>query len=374
MGRNVLSEVSYRSVAAKAEAAGSATFVGEQRRSRGLGLDPLIDPSGFGVIRRALSWYEPRKDGTFELLRGVALPEETLLDTTGSMGNNVEIAMRVLPTAYKLLSTGNNPVAGRYDMQMATSIFGDRLDTYILQRSQFEMDERIADAMTKMYPERGGEDAPEDPQYGLFGAAYLTEASIYKYGLKSYHFTVSDAPGRHSIDDRALRRVFGDQVYERLSENGHAFSSQQLPNLATVLGALKKRAHAFFLQVGREPDATQFWTPLYGHDRIVVLPRTELLPYVKAAIIGLTEGTIDLQSIHGYMRSVGLSPDVAHSIARAVSHIPLEEQKKLPNFDKIPLKGAVFANKGDLFPVGTSASTEQSAEASTQKPSDSMWL
>ncbi len=374
MGRAVLSDVAYRRVASKATAAGSATYVGEQRQSLGLGLDPLVDPAGYGVIRRALSWYEPRKDGTCELLRGVALPEETLLDTTGSMGKNVEIAMRVLPTAYKLLSTGNNPVVGRYDLQMATSIFGDRGDQYILQRSQFEMDERIAEAMTKMYPEGAGHDTPEDPQYGLFGAAFLTAATIYEYGLKSYHFTVSDAPGRDRISHSELIRVFGGEVFKRVSENGHSLSEQQLPSTTETVTELQKRAHAFFLQVGEVSDTSSFWKRIYGENRMIVIPRTELLPYVKAAIIGLTEGTIDLQSIHDYLRSVGTSADDAKNIARAVAGIPLGEQKNLPNFGKIPLKGAIFANKGDLWPTTTSTMEQSAAPSSAPKSADSMWL
>ncbi|MES2931228.1 MAG: hypothetical protein V4682_00835 [Patescibacteria group bacterium] len=375
MGRAVLSEVAYRGVADTARAAGSATHRGEQRHREGKGLDPLVDPSGFGVIRRSLSWYEPRGD-KFELLRGVAMLEETRLDTTGSMGRNVEIAMKVLPTTYELLATGANPVLGRYDTQMITSIFGDVCDHYVLNRSQAELDERIAEQMTLMVPEGGGGDNPEDPQYGIFGGAFLTQTTISAYDLKHYDFTISDAPGRHIIDPDTLIRVFGKDVFDRLVENGHQINKKNIPDLKETVQALLTRAHAFFLQVGGESNANRFWTSVYGPDRVIVIPRTELLPQVKAAIIGLTEGVLDLQSVEDYLQTAGLESADAKSIARSVSKIPVGAQAELPNFDKIPLRGALFENKGDLWPIAANAADEpgdgELADA-VEPAKDGMW-
>jgi hypothetical protein len=152
MGREVLSDVAYKRVAEEAFSKGTSTYAGEQRHKQGLGLHELVDPKGYGVIRRSLSWFEPLENG-FELLRGIAILEETRLDTTGSMGKNVDVAMEVLPKTYELLATGSKAVLSRYDVQMITSIFGDVSDDYVLCRSQAEMDERIAEQMTYMGPE-----------------------------------------------------------------------------------------------------------------------------------------------------------------------------------------------------------------------------
>lgn len=376
--KRVLSDVAYARVADEAIKAGSATHIGEKRQSQGLGLHPLVDPSAYDVIRRSISWLEPEGDH-FTLLRGVAMLEETRLDTTGSMGNNVEIAMEVLPATYKLLSSGSSAVLCRYDLQMITSIFGDVCDKYVLCRSQAEMDERIAEQMTYMFPEHKGGDTPEDPQYGLFGGAFLTWTSINQYGLKYYDFTVSDAPGRDYLDAKILVRVFGNSVFEKMTENGYQINPQKLPSTKEVVNSLSQRAHVFFLQVGNSVETAQFWRRIYGSERTVVIPKTELLPYVKAAIIGLTEGVLDIQTTEEFLRNSNLPQTDARQITRAVAGIPIGAQAALPNFGKIPLRGAKFAKKGDMWPIGTSAAAgdEPSVPAvvsETKKEEDDMWL
>lgn len=390
MGRGVLSDVSYRKVYKATVEKGSATFAGEQRRREGKGLHPLVDPSGFEVIRRSLSWLEPKADH-FILLRGVAILEETRLDTTGSMGSNVEIAMRVLPKTYKMLATGADAVLKRYDVQMITSIFGDVCDQYVLGRSQAEMDERIAEQMTYMVPEHGGGDTPEDPQYGLFAGAYLTSNSINQYGLKGYDFTISDAPGRHHLDTKTLIRVFGEKVFEKVTENGFQLNEKKLPSTSEVVQHLLERAHAFFLQVGDAGETSRFWTQVFGRERVVVIPRTELLPETKAAIIGLTEGTLDLQNIEEFLCSGAgaksedgtsdtndayraISKSEAQHIKRAVAGIPIGAQAALPNFKKIPLKGAKFGGKSDIWPEGFDSDGNKIEAGAKPKKKSDMWL
>lgn len=375
MGRHVLSDAAYRRVADKAKAAGSATHAGEERRRKGLGLDPLVDPAGHGLIRRSLSWLEPEGD-QFILLRGVAILEETRLDTTGSMGNNVEIAMKVLPATYKLLATGKNAVLRRYDTQMITSIFGDEQDNYILCRSQAEMDERIAEQMTLMVPEGGGYgNGKEDPQYGLFGGAYLTQNSINDYGLKGYDFTISDEPVPDYIDEGNLVRVFGSTVFEKVVENGHSMSKKEIPNTKQVVADLLKRAHAFFLYVETGHRCAGVWERLFGKERVVAIPNSQFLPYIKAAIIGLTEGVLDLQTVEDYLGDSEIGRTNAREIKRAVSHIPIGAQAALPNFNKLPLKGAKFAKKGDVWPMGEEPdSTEPKPKGSASKKDKGMWL
>ncbi|MBI2055955.1 MAG: hypothetical protein HYT37_01075 [Candidatus Sungbacteria bacterium] len=377
MGKNTLSYVSYRRVKAEAELAGSATHKGEQRRREGLGLHPLVDPAGYDVIRRSISRMNPEGD-YFILPRGVAMLEETRLDTTGSMGHNVEIALEVLPKTYELLASGPKAVLKRYDVQMITSIFGDIGDNYVLCRSQAEMDEKIAEQMTLMIPEHRGGDTPEDPQYGLFGGAYCTSADINKYELKYYDFTVSDAPGRAKLDRGTLVRVFGDSVFEKVLENGYQIDKKILPSTKEVVNDLLKQAHAFFLQVGHDGETNSFWTSMFGNERVVILPQTQLLPHVKAAIIGLTEGVLDLQTTESFLRTAGLNQEDARDIVRSVSNIPIGAQKILPNFDKIPLKDAKFAKKGDLWPIGdeTVIKTPSSKKKGNGTPpkKGKMWL
>ncbi|MEI6378733.1 MAG: hypothetical protein WCO55_03670 [Candidatus Falkowbacteria bacterium] len=374
MGVRTLTNKAYKAVVSQTAQRGSTTYVGEERRKKGEGLHPLVDPAGFGTIRFSKS----RKNAVgpyFVLSCGIAMLEETRLDTTGSMGNNVSVAMKALPKTYDLLASGPKAVLGRYDTQMITSIFGDAMDEYILDRSQAEMDEKIAEQMTMMYPEGGGYgNGGEDPQYGLFGAAYLTNAEINKYGLKYYDFTITDEPCREFVTLANLKRVFGDNVMDKVKENGHEMSEVFLPSTKKIIQDLQKNAHAFLLGVGLEGYTKDQWEELYGAEYVINIPmensrtaKMHLLPELKAAIIGLTEGVLTLQNLENYLvEEAKLSKDDAAAIKRAVAGIPIGAQAILPNFDKIPLRGATFAIKDDL-------------EAMTDTPSandteSSMWL
>lgn len=341
----------------------SATHVGEQRHKEGKGLHDLIDPKGNGVIRVAKSWLEPKDDGTFYLLRGTAMLEETRLDTTGSMGNNVDIAMRVLPKTFKLLAEGPKAILGRYDTQMITAIFGDVTDNYILCRSQAETDERIAEQMSYMVPERDGGDSTEDPQYGLFGAAYLTFSTAKQLGLKTYDFTVTDADARDFVTLKNLIRVFGPEVMEKVESNGHNFN-RGLPSTKEIVSDLLKTTHAFVLSVNG--SKANYWQDIFGPERVVEISDLNLLPEMKAVIIGLTEGVLELGTVEDYLtKEAGLSQASAARIKRAVAGIPIGAQTRLENFDKIPLRGDIFAQKDDLWPSKKAGDIEEE--------SDSIW-
>ena len=328
---------------------GPATARAEQRAHATGKLNPLVDPAGYGVIRRSLLRMEKRKeDNLWELAVGTSMPIESRVDTTGSMGGSVDIALRVLPNAFELFGD----ILPGYDLHIATGIFGDVQDKFVLCRPQFEMvADKIVEQLTLMVPEKNGGDEEEDPHYGLFGAAYLTAAYINRIGLKRYDFTISDAPARHRFDERQLRRIFGEEVFEKVIENGHKIKANNLPDTREATQDLLKFAHAFFLQVGEERHVTQFWVEIFGRDRVVLLPSTELLPQVQATIIGLTEGTLDLKTVPEFLRKANIERKVAEEITRSVANIPIGAQAALANFSKRPMKGDLFEEKTDLWPV-----------------------
>jgi hypothetical protein len=351
----------------------SATHHAEQRKKDGLGINPLVDPKELGVIRISVGPREKEKEGKyFKLLRGPAILEETRLDTTSSMGNNVDVALAALPKAYNMYALGKNAVLGRYDVQIITSIFGDIGDDYVLLRSQAEMAEKIVEQMTLMVPERAGGDIPEDPHYGIFASAYLTNSEINKYGLKRYDFTVTDAPAHEKFYKDILIRIFGDKVFEKVKENGHPIDPENLPTPKEVVADLLKNAHAFLLYVDLYPGhgIREFWEKIYGKDRVITLPRTQLLSEVKAAIIGLTEGVVTLQNLEEYLKGIAdLNDRDVQAIKKAVSVIPIGAQAALENFDKIPKKGDLFKAKDSLWPVSPDevGDVDDKKETSTSK-------
>jgi len=338
---------------------GPATAKAEQQACSTGTLHQLVDPKGYGVIRRSLPRFVQRSDGLWELTNGPPMPMETRVDTTGSMGGNVEVAIRVLPDAFELCSG----VLPGWDLQMATGIFGDVQDVpsgqpdsvrgrFTLCRPQFEMTaEKIVEQLTLMVPLKQGGDNPEDPQYGLFGGAYLTSAYVSRIGLLGYDFTVSDAPGRNRLDRNFLRCIFGEEVFAMVAENGHNINPSNLPTTTEVVTDLLRRAHAFFLQVGDSRETTRFWEPVFGPDRVVMLPTTELLPHVQAVIIGLTEGTLGLGDVKEFLQRANVCSSDATSITRAVANIPIGAQAAFPNFAKRPKKGDLYKGKTDTWPI-----------------------
>ncbi len=378
MGRRTFSADSYRSATQSyVPDQGPATARAEEQARRTGQLDPLVDPAGYGVIRRSLLRFEQRPDGLFELTIGTSMPVETRLDTTASMGTSVDIALRVLEQAFGLCSS----VLPGYDLHMATGIFGDCVDQFVLCRPQFEMlAEKIVQQLTLMAPQRGGGgNDGEDPHYGIFGAAYLTAAYINRIDLKGYDFTISDEPARDHLEERELIRIFGSDVFDKVAANGFEIDRHNLPSTREVVQALLNRAHAFFLQVesrGYDANTTRrFWTGIYGPERVITLPRTELLPLVQAVIIGLTEGTLELEEVEGFLAMNGVSDTDAQRIVRSVSDIPIGAQAALPNYGIRPMQGDLFSSKDDLWPIGssgTTASTHSTPVVDTHKGPD--WL
>lgn len=370
--KGTFTRAAFVGIAREAATSGGTTAKAEKRMQSGGGLDPLVDPSGGGIhgpIRLSL----PRLveiDGKWQLVMGPPIVVENLLDTTGSMGGNVDLAFNVLPDSYEMLTA----VLTRYDLQIINAIFGDRDDRIILCRSQAEMAEKIAIQLTLMTPERDGKDAPEDPEYGLFGAAYLTKARLHEWGLKSYHFLLTDAPGRGEITNNNLVRVFGKEVIEKVGENGHQLGGS-LPDTRAIVTDLQTRAHAFLLQVGGHPSTNRFWTPVYGQDHVIKLPSMKFLPQVQAAVIGLTEGTLTLKGLKGFLTKTGkMHVSDADDIVRAVSHIPVGAQTLLPNFNKIPEKGSMFKTKTSLWPIGHEFGDEPSEDSGGKPKKPATWL
>lgn len=372
MGKNTFSRDAFlRASKTFVPTEGPATRKAEQHAHETGKLNPLVDPAGYGVIRRSLPRFEKQGNNLWLLTVGTPMPIETRVDTTGSMGGNVDVAVRVLPKAYELCS---NVLLG-YDLQIATGIFGDVQDRFVLCRPQFEMvAEKIVEQLTLMVPERAGGDRAEDPHYGLFGAAYLTNRRINYIGLKGYDFTVSDAPGRALLDERQLNRIYGDNVFDKVAENaeGHyIFDSHSLPTTTDIVRDLLLFAHAFFLQVGNDSDTTTFWTQVFGSQRVIVLPSTELLPQVQATIIGLTEGTLELAQAEEFLLKNNVEESDAKKIVRSVAGIPIGAQAALPNFGKRPQKGDLFREKTDLWPVDRS---EVDSEAPSPSDGGPTWL
>ena len=371
MGEKTFHRTAYHATRKKLdiEDATGVTRRAEQKARSTNKLDPMVDPS-VDAIRRSLLRFDPAENGRWKVTIGCPMDIESITDTTGSMGHNVDVAMEVLPDTYELCSQ----VLPGYDPQFALGIFGDVVDAFPFQQMQFEMEaEKLVECLANMTPERKGGDNPEDPQYGLFAAAYLRSTYANRIGLKGYHFATSDAPMHNRISEDQLIRIFGDTVFDKIKENGYQIDRDYLPMPKEVVSDLLKRTHAFFLQVGEDDDARENWTKLYGAERVIALPNTKYLPHVKAVIIGLTEGTLQLEGVVEFLMKNNMSETEAKCVQRSVSKIPIGAQATLRAKigHALPKAGDIFANKTDLWPVDA---TDIVAELPDEETDDIDWL
>ena len=371
MGNRKQSRDAYTSARKRYAPKGETSTKRGEQQARATGrLNPLVDPRG---LRESRMRFAQRTDNKlWQVTVGCPITYEARVDTTSSMGDHADRALDVLQDTYEMAS---HFLPG-CDLQMSTGIFNDRADQFVLCRPQFEMEsEKIVEQFTYLVPERLGGDPPEDPQYGLLAAAGLTDSYANKIGIYGYDFTVSDQAGRDRLEPAIMDKVFGSEVYDLLAKNGHQISRADLPSTTEVVQVLLKRAHAFFLQVGTTSAATRFWTRVMGHERVVILPRTELIPHVQAVIIGLTEGTLDILQIEEFLSERQVIAEEATQIAEAVTHIPIKAQADLPNFNRRPKKDDLFRNKTDLWPIDAEEVPERSADTpptATKPPID--WL
>ncbi len=356
MGRDAFTRSAYAATTSRLSVprSGTTTLRGHEEVRRTGKLPDLVDPAGYGVIRRSLIRFEEIESGPYKgmflLTVGCSMPIETRLDTSASMGDNVDRALRVLPDAFEKWSA----MLPGFDVHVLTGLFNDYTDQFILNRPQFEMiAEKIVDQLTLMNPERGGGgNHGEDGHYGLFGGAYLVAAYANRIGLKRYDFTISDEPVRPMLDERELIRTFGDQVFEKCKANGFDIDRNDLPTTKEVVSDLLTQAHAFYLELPSQySDSHRTWVDVFGEERVILLPSIDLLAFVQAAIIGLTEGTIGLDQVPDLLVEAKASDAQIRDVQRAVANIPIGAQVPLKEAIRIPRAGDIYAAKEDLWPT-----------------------
>ena len=380
MGRDLFTRTSYEAarVAHKVTKTSHVTREAEQKAHSTGKLNPAVDPA-VDMIRRSLMRFEPKDDGTFEVTIGCPIPIESTCDTTGSMGDNVDIAMKNFPDLYELAAE----FLPGYDPQFALGIFGDVCDRFVFQRPQFEMTpDAIVNYLKNMVPEHAGGDAPEDPHYGLFAAAYLTSTYANRIGLKGYHFLITDATAHSRFSYDTFVRIFGDKFLEKVHENGFEnISKESISSLSIheVVLDLLKRSHAYMIHIGSSWGSSNFWEQIYGAERVVMIPSTEYLPVVEAAIIGLTEGTLDVGDLKEYLKKHIQPVKVVNRLATELEKIDLRAQEALrykiiSNGHQIPKAGDIFRSKTDLWPISDGKTSESGSSDDSEASTKLEWL
>ena len=299
-------------------------------------VDPAINPIRMSKIR--LDAYNGKWISTV----GCPMDIEVSCDTTGSMGSEVDNEMKVLPDLYAEVSK----MLPEYDPQLCIGIFGDCGDRFVMCRPQFEMEApKIVNYLKEMAPQRGGcGNYGEDPQYAMFARAYLTDTYINRIGLKGYHFIVTDEPYHNSITEHQIKRIFGDRIFEN-----ELADMRGIPTVDKMVEELKRKAHQFILVLRDTAyeGTVEIWRNLCGSNSVIVIDNTTQLPKIISAIIGLTEGTLDISELDHYLE--GINYETISQLCRIDVGAQVELRNKLDN--KVPKAGDIFLNKSDTWPT-----------------------
>lgn len=313
-------------------------------------VDPAVNPVRFSKIR-----LNPHQKQWIATL-GCPMDIEVSCDTTGSMGGEVDTEMATLPKLYEEVAK----VLPGYDPQLCLGIFGDCQDDFVMCRPQFEMEApKIVNYLKEMAPQRGGYgNHGEDPQYAMFARAYLTNAYTNNIGLKGYHFIVTDEPFHDSLTMSEIRRVFGKKIFENELKEMSA-----VPSVKAMVKQLKQLTHQFVLILNdyyyNYDDAVSLWKELCGERSIIMIDSTKQLPVVISAIIGLTEGTLEVTDLKKHYGDK-IDQDLIAQLSKIDIGAQVKLRKKLPH--PVPKEGDIFAKKGDLWPIQAGETPEEPEE------------
>ena len=321
-----------------------------EQRARDTGyLSEIVDP-GINPLRYSKIRLNPHQKMWIATL-GCPMDIEVSCDTTGSMGGEVDTEMAVLPNLYNEVAK----VLPGYDPQFCLGIFGDCFaDKFAMCRPQFEMTaSKIVEYLKEMAPQRNGGDGPEDPQYAMFARAYLTDAYTNRIGLKGYHFIVTDADCHIRLDREDIMHIFGKEVF-----NNELKNMTRVPTVKKMIEDLKSKTHQFILVIKSSYSSrvVDFWSEFCGEKSVIEIDSTLQLPKIISAIIGLTEGTLDVTELEQHLNDA-YSPDLIAQL----SHIDIGAQAKLRHAlpHPVPKAGDIFAKKGDTWPIQPGESLEE---------------
>ena len=120
---------------------------------------------------------------------------------------------------------------------------------------------------------------------------------------------------------------------------------------------LKAKTHQFILVVKSYDSASfWFWRDLCGEKSVIEIDSTRQLPAVISAIIGLTEGTIEVVGLKEHLGKFGNA-----GLIKQLSNIDIGAQARLRHAlpHPVPKAGDIFAKKGDIWPIQPGDSPEE---------------
>jgi hypothetical protein len=208
-------------------------------------------------------------------------PIAIYFDVTGSMGYVPRELQKNLATLFSLLvDKGLAP-----DPQILIGAYGDaEWDVVPLQASQFESDNRVDDALDKIFLEGGGAgNGHEHSALAWYYTAMHTDTDNFnKRGKRGYLFTIGDEI-TGDIPAAAIRKYTGDGAETNVT-----------PKQALAMAS--EKWHVFHIVIKNWTAETQGSVAFYSNllkSNCVVIEDVSSVAEMIAAIVGFVEGTFD---------------------------------------------------------------------------------
>lgn len=317
----------------------------------------------FGASRESRNAFAKNPDGTCTLVNGIKLPVISDTDGTGSMGENVAKALYAMGNLYSLLNRFD-----RYQIDLSVAVVQDISDKHpVVQMAQFESDNRAAEHVKKLVPDKNGDDPDEDYDLALWYVDNKVETDIVRYGLKGYYFMIADAKGRGSVTKEKVKRHLGHEM------QASSISTKE------ICKQLLEQWHFFFIQVDGSDSTENWWADKIGRPRIIRINDSDLLAEVQASLVYVTETLQPSKNgLKEFLKNTETNrqlddfqiEDIWQWLQSAKSLFGA--QAKLPGYNNIPKPGDIFTNYRDVWPIGHTKTTEKIPEKTetTSQPID----
>lgn len=236
-------------------------------------------------------------------------PLGVFFDETGSMGVVPRTVQTKLTELFGLLLRKGyleHP-------QVMVGAYGDEhTDTVPLQVSQFESDNRIDDALDKIFLEgNGGGNGGESQWLAWYYLAYHTATDAWeKRDKKGYAFFIGDEIV-HKGSAQSVQRFIGD---------GEPLGSLEHKDLVKAL-LEKWDAYVFVIDnlSAKGQKSIPFYQELFGKDRVLVVEDENAIAETIALTVGIQEGTIDIDDGVDDLKQLGVADDVIRQATKALA-------------------------------------------------------
>lgn len=233
-------------------------------------------------------------------------------DVTGSMHDVPRVLQQKLPKLNGLLT--NEEYISHPQVLMAA--VGDQTcDAASLQCGQFESGIEQDDDLGRMYLEGGGGGSNQESYQNViyFAARHTVLDCHEKRKRKGYLFLMGDEHPYDRVNKDEINAVMGDSLQDHIPTEDIVKEAQEKYHVFFIIP--EGTAHA------REPALLAKWSGLLGADHVIQLADPGAVCEVIATVVGLTEGTIDLEKAKANLVAEQTEAATVELVAAAVAHI-----------------------------------------------------